>query len=186
MTNRAVTVIHAPSAVDRFPVAAVDVNIGREHQYWTPRRFCPLDNRPRHVPVVRWIKLLPYRRSPRRRHFFHGGTGDCRKYLKMVPASRRFCRRHLALRMKGLHRAHRAHEDRRLPRRSEELHRSVQFTDVDQSSRPDLQMAVRLVVDADGHIVIDAGCQVAEMRRREHVCARLFQTPLHPAPAPRS
>jgi hypothetical protein len=93
----------------------------------------------------------------------------------MVPASRRFCRRHLALRMKGLHRAHRAHEDRRLPRRSEKLHRSVQFTDVDQSSRPDLQMAVRLVVDADGHIVIDAGCQVAEMRRREHVARDCFK-----------
>ena len=49
---------------------------------------------------------------------------------------------------------------------AEQLHAQVQRLDVDHAPRPELELQEAFAVGAQGHLVVDAGRHVAEMRRR--------------------
>jgi len=76
----------------------------------------------------------------------------------------------LAVGVKELVGAGRAYEDRRIISGAEQLDAGIDLRDVVETARHELEFEKILAVGAQRYFVVDAGCHVAEMRRR-HVPA---------------
>src|SRR5215467_7921191 len=174
MAHGALPLVDALRPEERFTVAAI-LQVNSKNDRWSPRLFGALDDGPADFPDIGWIKLLPYRPATSGYGIFNRGGGHSRKQHEVPFGTCRSGHSQFAIRMECLLGAHRREHDGRVPFDAKNGPRHVDVRDIHQSTRPNLNARITLVISADGGVVVHAGGEISPMSGGNVFSSRWFK-----------